>query len=456
MSRFSTRFTHHPGLHRPRPLRDGAILLGVLGLLLYAGYTKTIPFVGKSGTVVEMHVEDLTHLQNGSVVRVAGVDVGKVEAVGLDSSGRGARVKLRIDEGSGVRVHEDARAGIFWRTLLGRNMYVELDPGSASAPLLGDKVIPLSRTTAQQELDQVLTVAGKTQRAGLQKTITAFDEGAKDREAIGDSIDAFGPAARNMRVALPALRGTQAGDLGRLVTEASRTMGALGSSEDRLAGLIDNGRMAIGVTAARSNALGSIVDQGPSTMDSTRQTLARVRTTLDDLDPVTEDILPGAARLKDASVAARPALSRLDTVLDDAEPTIRSLRPAVTRLATAVEPGKTVINRLRPIVDRANGTLLPFLDRTDSEMKLKNFAAIGPTFSALLSASTTYDANGRVINFQTFPDERSLQALPCTLRFTDPSAGPDEKLNCDALGELLGALGGTPKAKAGTKGKADR
>lgn len=456
MSRLQTMFTHRPGLHRPRPLRDGAILLGIMGLLLYAGFTKTIPFVGKGGTLVQMDVADLTHLQKGSQVRVAGVDVGKIDAVRLGDGGRGARVTLRIDDDSGVQVHKDARAGIFWRTLLGRNMYVELDPGSSSAPLLGDEVIPLSRTTAQQELDQVLAVADVDQRAALRKTITAFDEGAKDPDAIGSSIDALGPAARNLRLGLPALRGTQAGDLGRLVREASKTMGSLGASEERLAGLIDNGRMALGVTAARSDALGSTIDQAPGTMADTRATLARVRSTLDDLDPVTKDILPGASRLKDASVAARPALDRLDVVLDDAEPTIRSLRPAVTRLATAVDPGKTVINELRPIVDRANDSLLPFLDRTDSDSKLKNFAAIGPTFSALSSGTSSFDANGRIINFQTFPDERSLQALPCTLRFTDPSAAPDEKLNCDALGELLNALGGTPTSKSTAKGKATR
>lgn len=456
MSRLSTMFTHRPGLHRPRPLRDGAILLGLLTLLLYAGFTKSVPFLGKGGTLVDMQVADLTHLQTGSVVRVAGVDVGKVDAVRLGDGGRGARVTLRIDDGSGVQVHEDARAGIFWRTLLGRNMYVQLDPGSSSAPLLGDRVIPLKRTTVQQELDQVLAVADVEQRAALRKTIRTFDDAARDPEPIGGSIDALGPAARNMRRGFPALRGTQAGDLGELVREASRTMGALAASEERLAGLIDNGRMALGVTAARSDALGSTIDQAPGTMADTRATLARVRATLDELDPVTQDILPGAARLKDAAVAARPALGRLDVVLADAEPTIRSLRPAVRRLATAVDPGKTVIERLRPIVDRANDSLLPFLDRTDPEMKLKNFAAIGPAFSALTSATSSYDANGRIINFQTFPDERSLQALPCTLQFTNPDVGPDEKLNCDALSELIGAFGGTPTSKTGTSGKAGR
>lgn len=34
--------------------------------------------------------------------------------------------------------------------------------------------------------------------------------------------------------------------------------------------------------------------------------------------------------------------------------------------------------------------------------------------------------------------------LPCTLRLTDPSATPENKINCDALGDLVKALSGSP------------
>ncbi|WP_320670034.1 MlaD family protein [Patulibacter defluvii] len=442
MSWLSERFTHRPGRHRPKPLRDGAILLAILGLLLYAGYTKSIPFLGKGGTVVEARFSDATHVQKGNQVRVAGVDVGQVESVRLDEGRRGAIVKMRIDDDKGVTVHSDARANLWWRTLLGRNMYIELDPGSNSAPKLGGQEIPLARTNVQQEFDQVLEPLGTDQRAAMQKVIAAFDDAAKDPDAIGGTIDATAPAMRNLRRGLPSIRGTQQGDLTKLVTEASRTMGALGRSETELAGLIDNGAAALGVTAARHDSIGSMLDQGRPTMDDTQLTLARLRKTLDTLDPVAVDLLPGAKELAPAAKTARPMLARLDRVLDDAEPTLRSLRPAVTRLSETVDPGEAVINGLKPTVERANATLLPWLNEKDPDIKLKNYAAIGPFFSVLASAASPFDANGNLLNFQTAPDERSAMSLPCTLRLTDPSAEPENKINCDALGDFLSILTG--------------
>ncbi|EHN10310.1 virulence factor Mce family protein [Patulibacter medicamentivorans] len=442
MSWLSERFTHRPGRHRPRPLRDGTILLVVIGALLYAGYTKSIPLLGKGGTVVEARFSDATHVQKGNAVRVAGVDVGEVESVRLDAGRRGAVVKMRIDDGKGVEVHDDARANLWWRTLLGRNMYIELDPGSKSAPKLGDREIPVSRTQVQQEFDQVLEPLGDTQRAAIKKVIASFDDAAKDPEAIGGTIDALEPSMKHLRQGLPSLRGTQQGDLTRLVREASHTMGALGASEEQLAGLIDNGSTALGVTAARHDELGSTLDQGAPTMDDTRRTLARLRTTLDTLDPVAVDLLPGAERLKPAAQAARPMLARLDRVLDDAEPTLRSLRPAVTRLAETVDPGEAVINGLRPTVDRANKTILPWLAEKDPDTKLKNYASIGPFFSVLASAASIFDGNGNLLNFQTAPDERTAMSVPCTLRLTDPSAAPENKINCEALGDFLSILTG--------------
>lgn len=417
-------------------------MLTVIAVLLYAGYTKSIPLLGGGGVEVTARVADATHVQKGNAVRVAGVDVGRVEDVALAGSGRGAVITMRIEDDKGVEVRDDARVAVWWRTLLGRNMYLELDPGSPSAPLLGDREIPMSHTEVQQEADQVLEPLGETQRASVQKIIASFDDAAGDPQSIGDSIMALGPATENLRRGLPALRGTRPGDLERLVREASRTLGALGRSEDDLAGLVDHGRTALGVTAARSGDLGSTLEQAPSTMDDTRVTLARLRRTLDALDPVAERLLPGARRLKRATTTARPMLARLDTVLGQAERPLRDLRPAVLRLSEAATPGKAIIDDLRPTVDRANRTLLPWLEETDRDTKLRTYAAIGPFFAAMGSASSPFDANGYMFNFQSAPDERTPATVPCTTRLTDPGESQTAKLRCDAMGDLAQILGG--------------
>lgn len=444
MSRISDRFSYVPGMHRAKPLRNGVFLIALVVLVLWAGYSKSIPFLPKGGTEVQARFANATQVQGGTIVRVAGVDVGEVEKVERERDRRGALITMRIDGDQDVDLKSDARASILWRTLLGRNMYIDLDPGTPGKPALGAEGIPLDRTEVQTEADQALQPAGPTQRRSIQETIAAFDAGTKEPQEIQEAIDAAGPALKKVRTGVGSLRGTRPGALTDLVRQTSRTMGSLARADDDLAGLVDDGRVALGVTAARRNDLGSILDQAPSTMDDTRLTLARVRGTLDQLDPTAVDLLPGSRALPSAADAARPALRRLDTVLDDAEPTLRALRPAVSRLATTVDPGIRTINALKPTVDRTNSTLLPWLNERDTDTRLKLSEAIGPFFSTLDSAASGFDANGFMMNFHTAPSERTFQTLPCTLRATDPSVPPERKINCDALGDLVKALSGSP------------
>jgi virulence factor Mce-like protein len=444
MSRIRDRFAYQPGMHRARPLRNGFILLGLVVLVLYAGYSRSIPFLGKGGEEIQARFANATQVQGGTVVRTAGVDVGEVTKVERERGRRGALVTMRINDDQDLDLKSDARAGIRWRTLLGRNMYIDLDPGTPGNGELGADGIPLDRTSIQTEADQAIQTLGPTQRRSVQETIAAFDAGTKEPKEIQAAIDAAGPALKKIRTGVGSLRGTNPGNLTDLVRETSRTMGALSTADEDLAGLVENGRVALGVTASRRDSLGSLLDQAPATMDDTRLTLARVRGTLNQLDPTAVDLLPGARALPDAADAARPALRRLDTVLDDAEPTLRALRPAVTRLATTVDPGNTTINALKPTVTRTNDVLLPFLNKKDEDTNLKLSEAIGPFFSVLSSAASGFDANGFMMNFQTAPSERTFQTLPCTTYLTDPDVPADKKFQCQALGDIVKALSGQP------------
>jgi virulence factor Mce-like protein len=432
---------YRPGRHRPRPLRAGVILAAILVVLLYAGYSRSIPFLPEGGDKVTARFQDASHIQSGAEVRVAGVSVGKVTDVERHTGpGGGADVTMRIDSDQDVDLRADARAGVYWRTLLGRNMYVDLQPGHAKAPLQGD--IPLARTEVQVEADQALQPYGRNQRRAIKDIITAFDDGTKNADAINRTIDEAGPALRNARTGLASLRGSRAGNLTTVVKETSKLLGALDASDDQLAGLVDDGRVALGVTAAQSDAIGSILDQAPATMDDATATYARLRTTLGIFDPLSEELQPGAKAIPAAAKAAKPAMVQLDKVLEDAEPTLRDLRPAATRLAGTVDPAIATIEGLKPTVDRSNDDLLPWLASKDSDTKLPNYTAIGAFFSAVSSAASPLDANGFMLNFQAAPSERVLLDSPCVTRLGDPSASPEEKVNCEALSRILQAFTG--------------
>jgi len=70
-------------------------------------------------------------LKAGSAVEIAGVEIGRVEAIGLDNYQ--ARVKLRVN--TSVKLQEDSIASIKTKGLIGEK-YVRISPGGS------DKIIP--------------------------------------------------------------------------------------------------------------------------------------------------------------------------------------------------------------------------------------------------------------------------------------------------------------------------
>jgi virulence factor Mce-like protein len=446
------RFDLVPGMHRARPVRTGLVALGIAAVVLYCGFTVSIPFVPKGAAVVRAEFERAASVRPGTPVRVHGVNVGEVEKVAQGPGGRGAVLTLRVKHGMGVDVHADARAAIWWRTLLARNMYVELDPGSASAPALGGATIPRSRTTTQTELDEVLSVLDPTGRKAVQTTLREFDRGLGEPAAVGGTVDALEPAMREVSPAMRALRGTRTGDLNRLVVGTSRAMGALASHENALGGLIDSGAVSLGVTAAQRAQLGTAIAAAPASLRQTRATMRRLRTTLDVLDPLAAQLRPGARRLAPATGAARPALTALDRLLARAEPTLVRLRPTLESLADLAPDARRMVQDAKAPVDRTHDEIIPFLNQRDPSIKLRNFEAIGPTLSVVDSATSQFDRYGHIIRFQAGVSEQALGTSPCTTFLLDPTA--KQKVDCSLLTDAMKAVLGMapPPHRAKTNG----
>src|ERR1700712_5360657 len=131
-----SRFEQVPGQARERHTRNGIIVLVILFAVLYFAYSSgNIPFLPKGGTVVTADFATAANVTPGKTpVRVAGVDVGKVEKVERLPNGRGVRIKMRITD-KGVKLRKDATAHIYWRTLLGFSFYIQLDEGASPQSL---------------------------------------------------------------------------------------------------------------------------------------------------------------------------------------------------------------------------------------------------------------------------------------------------------------------------------
>jgi ABC-type transporter Mla subunit MlaD len=445
---FLDRFEPTPGEHRPRPIRNGIILLSLVVLVLYSGFTRSIPFFPKDGDTVTAHFDRATNVIKGNVVRVNGVDVGEVTKIERDPSGKGALVKMRVRE-KGFKLHSDATAGLYWRTLLARNMYIELSPGSNDMPLLDGKTIPLARTQSQVEFDELLDSYDQDGRAGVRSFFREGDK-ALDGPQAGQAIDHLDPGLTPVAPAMQALRGTRPGhDLPALAKSAATTLASLSVDEAALGGLIDGGAMVLGVAAARRADLAAMLQRAPVTMRQTRTTLARLRTTLDTLDPIVADLRPGVRRISPSVRRTTVAFDALRSLTPKALPALRDLRPALANLAAASRQGSPLFTALAPTLARLQDEILPFLDKTDPGTHLKNYQAIGPFFSVLASSSSQFDANGHMQRFMPGQGTDSIGALPCSLSIGDPDAAQLVKCKQAATRMLPQILMGLPAKTSG-------
>jgi virulence factor Mce-like protein len=393
-----------PAQQRPRALRNGLIALALLALGTYMALARDIPFIGPSATTVRADFPFANQVQvNGHTpVRVGGVKVGEVRGLGPGADPRrSTRVTMRITDHDLV-VHDDARAELRWRTILGGQMYVDLQPGSPSAPRLGDGVIPVSRTSSQVEFDDLLrTYDGGVDNA-QRGVIRGLAAATSDPAATGSAIDAL-PDLTTVGRGLDAMRGTEAGDLRGLVASTGKVVQSLGTDTDALQRLVDGADRTLGATAAKRAELGRTLQQSPASLDATTATMARLRRTLGHLDPTVASLQPGARRVAASAAATAPALDQLRAVLREAKPVLVNARPALRSLRGVSQSGVPLVQHLEPTVDRVNDQLLGWLDKRDSDTRLRNFEAIGPFFSSMSSAASQYDTAGFRLRLGVIP-----------------------------------------------------
>jgi virulence factor Mce-like protein len=445
MAGLRDRFAFRPGMYRERHVRNGVIALGLMAIFLFFIYSGgKIPFLPKDGYTVQARFATAANVSPGKTpVRIKGIKVGTVEKVERQEGGRGVLVTMRIDDDN-LRLRPDASAHIYWRTLLGFQFYVQLEPGAEPGEL--DGAIPVAQTTVQTELDQVLQAVDPPSQAGIRTILRGFDQGFNPGSPAGRTVDALGPAMKQIAPGLEALRGKNPGDLTTTIRQASDLMAVLAENEVALGGLVNNADTTLGVTAARRADLGSILRDGPQTLDDTKATMIRLRTTLDTLDPIAEALRPGLRELDNASIAVRPALRALNPTLDDARPLLTRLRPALTRLGAASKAGVSFMTRITPSLDRANDSILPALEEKDPDIGIKYYEEIGPTFATVDSSAQQYDANGYIQRFHAIASgTRIFGSLPCTQNLAQM------ELNCDDVGVVLQELLGLPAPVKGAQ-----
>lgn len=317
---------------RPSNATIAVIFILVFTVGPYLAFTKHVPFTGY-GYTLNATFSNGVNISTNSPVRIAGVDVGKVISVGRD--GDNTKVTFTV-EGKGLPIHDDAFAEIKPRIFLEGNFFIDLKPGSPSAPEFDSGgTIPVSHTSTAIQFDQILTALQSPVRADLSRLLEGFGEalthkpnaaedatqlpevkGKTGAEGLNGGLKYGGEAGRYSSQVTNALLGTSPKDLSRLVASAGSTFGALARHEADLQGLIVNFNTFTGALAAQSQNLATTVKRLAPTVQIGRKSLANLNRTL--------------PPLRAWAIEFRPAVAELPALISAGKPWIAQARPLLS------------------------------------------------------------------------------------------------------------------------------
>jgi phospholipid/cholesterol/gamma-HCH transport system substrate-binding protein len=390
--------------------RAGLIALALAAIVLFLGFEKGIP--GRHHYTVDAVFSSANNLLTGSSVhpgspvRIAGVNVGQVSSISK-GPGNTALVGLQMTD-AGRPLHADATAKIRPRLFLEGNFFVELRPGSPSAPELKDGgTIPVTQTAAPVALYQVLDTFDRSTRDDLKTLVKEYAAALEHGGAQGlnRSYRAAPGAFRNIALSSDATLGSAPDDLSKLVSASARTSAAIAARTDALRDLITAfDRSATAFASRRAELARSLA--GLDALERTSppqlraidastgpvEQLARAaQRPLRQSPPVLDDALPFLRR-----VAALMAPKAVPALVDDLGPTVRSLALLEPRL-------DELFGLVSPVTACVRTHALPVLRSKVDDGALSSGQTVLDEFlhaaGGLVSSSQNFDGNGFTTRF---------------------------------------------------------
>jgi phospholipid/cholesterol/gamma-HCH transport system substrate-binding protein len=405
----------------------GLIFVVIVAIFTFEVFTHANPFA--SPYELKATFANATNVRTNSPVRIAGVEVGKVkkvEAAGPDSTA--ATLTMEIQD-RGLPIHKDAYLKLRPRIFLEGNFFVDLQPGSPSAPTLkSGATIGMGQTDGPVQLDQVLTSLQKDPRQNLQSLIQGYgaainddpapgeDEkfdadpstrGEKASKSLNDSLKYSGAALQGTALVNQALLGTQPHDLSKLIAGLQKTTAKLNTRESALKDLITNFNTTMAAFASESGNLRQTIALLPRVLDKANPAFDALNASFPSVRAFAREILPGVRETPATIDASFPWIAQVRGLVSPAElqGLVSDLKPTVADLSSITD--STI--ELLPQVDLANRCFINVILPTGDEKiddgflttGLENYKEFWQAMTGLSGESQNFDGNGQYTRFQT-------------------------------------------------------
>jgi ABC-type transporter Mla subunit MlaD len=428
----------------PHPWILGAFVALAALALAYLAFAKELPWAGE-GYTLKATFENAATLRTSSPVRIAGVKVGEVTSV--ESQGDAAEVTFNVDD-EGRPIHTDAEIEIRPRLFLEGNFFLDVRPGSPSAPELSSgSEIPVTQTSTAVQLDEVLTALQQPTRRDLQRALegfgtglnyqpTAADDATQDADVAGETggeslNDTFrygGRAGRGTAIVSRALRGEHTHDLSALISSSGQVFSKLASEDTALSELITNFNVTTGALAAESQNLSDSIRQLAPTLDEADVSLRHLNDALPPLRTLAIEARPSINELPATIEAFGPWLDQTDLLLRDQElgDIARWLKLAAPGLAETAHGSKKLFPQLSKLGKCTTENLVPTADTVITADSFgtgeSNFQELFYGVTQLAGAAQPFDGNGPYFRLQT-------GGGPVLVRNVNPGGGVNRNFN---------------------------
>ncbi len=418
--------------------RVGAVVLVVLLILTYFGFTKDIPFT--SGYRLKAIVESAVSIRNGSPVRIAGVNVGKVVEVQGQGDSDAAVVVMEIDD-NGLPIHKDAEMKIRPRIFLEGNFFVDLKPGTPQAPVADDGyTIPITQTATPVQLDEVLTALQTDARQSLQVALEGFGtgltyqptaaddvgqdpavQGKTGAQALNGALNYSADAFKSTALVNQALLGDAPNTLSKLVDSFGQVAGALARDEGQLQSFVTDFNTTLAAFADESGNLQESIRLLGPTLRTTDSALDSLNAAFPPTRAFAREILPGVNATAETIDLALPWIAQTRTLVSDAQlgGLVKQLQPATAGLAGFTGAQLDLLPQANLISLCATRVLLPTGDIVVQDgaatSGVENYKEFAYSLVGLAGESQNFDGNGSYVRFMIGGGDRTFQTGPSKL-----------------------------------------
>ena len=277
-------------MNASRKQEIGVGILVLVAAVLLAIMSIKVGALAQVGDQIRVTVvlSDAAGLTEGAAVRVAGVQVGQVNGMGVDHDK--ARLDVTLSQDAGLR--SDAKLQVRARSILGEK-YLELTPQSKDAPLSADGA-ELTVPTPQTEIDELVNSLGPL--------VSAMDAEAMylAMERLGDALEKDPDQIARMLQNVDTILSNGAaasGDLDGMMSDTRETLGTLNqmvkdarpmlAKTDTVMGRIDSATEGL---PKISEDVEVMVSDARAMVKDSHALLKRLEGSMDDMETVLENM----------------------------------------------------------------------------------------------------------------------------------------------------------------------